>query len=868
MATQRARASASVSAARVALLKQVALSSLASSPPTALFFAERLVALDPTKEESVYLIALSLAQNERTDEAIWALRQPVSFVPSLNPAPGSLEEQQAPPPPPTTHRRTHAPKVLSRPALECSVRCARLYASQCHRAGRDKEGRDALAKVLTPGTPLVSPTTSPTTSTGITDGSFDTSPASAFKDTDSWVYDLELARLARRAGEPDRAVVAFRKVLAANAWCWEALEQLCQLGHPPDPDLLFPPRVRQQALPPSQPISPVISTHQPLSRPLPPPLGPSQTSAVNSAVPFVVAKPRSGGNGGATDNGLGLYTPGDAMSAANLGLVAQQGKGFQDGKRLFTLGAGGIWRKPGLPPPRHGQADVVEMSIDDSNSFEHSFYPSQPTNPAPAPLSYVPQAALLNAHASSSSSNLFTPPPTTSLPSAAPGVKRARGDKAFPTSASIAAATASAASSSTLPIDHDDLKPGRRVVRGVPGTDKRGDKATRDPSGGGAPTRRSSRLSRETGSSNGTSVAAPSSSGMSISRSQTSRASSSTTAAPTTTTTAGGKRRKNVAGARYDGPKSIEALQSLPVEQQRSWRCLIGVGRAYFDMLNYDKAEKAFAQARVAAPHLLDSMELYSTVLWHMRLATPLSFLAQDLMAIAPGATQSWIAAGNVFSHLKDHPAALKCFKRAAQLDSQCVYAYTLSGHECVELDEWERALGFFREAVRLDSRHYNAWFGLGNVYMQTGKYRLAEYYFRKAIEINPTNATLICCVGTVLEKVGRRKEALDLYERACVLAPESPIPRFRRVKMLISLRQYQTAEADLLQLKDKTPNEFNVFFLLGKLYKSLHRQPEMLKYFALAQDLEPRTAALIRETIARDVDGEMDVDEASDILS
>ena len=75
-------------------------------------------------------------------------------------------------------------------------------------------------------------------------------------------------------------------------------------------------------------------------------------------------------------------------------------------------------------------------------------------------------------------------------------------------------------------------------------------------------------------------------------------------------------------------------------------------------------------------------------------------------------------------------------------------------------------------------------------------------------------------------------------------------------------------AESDLVSLKDKAPNEFNVFFLLGKLYKMLNRKPEMLKYFALAQDLEPRTAALIRETIARDVEGEMDVDEASDLLS
>lgn len=281
-----------------------------------------------------------------------------------------------------------------------------------------------------------------------------------------------------------------------------------------------------------------------------------------------------------------------------------------------------------------------------SNSFEHSFYPSQQQL---APLSFVPQAALLNAHASSSNT-LFTPPPTSSIAPAAPGVKRARGQAAASTSHSAAVA-------------EDELKPGRRVVRGVPGTDKR---PARDSSVG-APTRRSSRLSRDTnGSSTGTTGTGPSSSSMSVSRSSNSRASSSTTTAP-----AGGKKRtKNgagpsvlsdagsdalsptshshssspvpsspgasshhqplpppidpavqdaedyvvgtlrsfgraaVAAANYEGAKTIEALMQLPVEQQRSWRCLIGVGRAHFDMLNYDKV--------CAAPVDLETFSLTS----------------------------------------------------------------------------------------------------------------------------------------------------------------------------------------------------------------------------------------------------------------
>lgn len=122
------------------------------------------------------------------------------------------------------------------------------------------------------------------------------------------------------------------------------------------------------------------------------------------------------------------------------------------------------------------------------------------------------------------------------------------------------------------------------------------------------------------------------------------------------------------------------------------------------------QAATCFEQVRQLAPHRLDGMDVFSTSLWHLRQPTELSYLAQDLLAIYPRHAAAWIASGNVYSNAEDHPAALRCFRRAAQLDEDCVYAYTLSGHECVVLEEWERALGFFREAIRRDSQHYNAW--------------------------------------------------------------------------------------------------------------------------------------------------------------
>lgn len=104
-------------------------------------------------------------------------------------------------------------------------------------------------------------------------------------------------------------------------------------------------------------------------------------------------------------------------------------------------------------------------------------------------------------------------------------------------------------------------------------------------------------------------------------------------------------------------------------------------------------------------------MDLYSTLMWHMSRATHLSFLSQELLNMNRLSPVAWIAAGNCYSLQKDHNQALVCFRRATQLDERCAYAYNLSGHESIAIDEPDQAIDFFRQALKIDSRHYPAWF-------------------------------------------------------------------------------------------------------------------------------------------------------------
>ncbi|GJJ12201.1 hypothetical protein Clacol_006442 [Clathrus columnatus] len=292
--------------------------------------------------------------------------------------------------------------------------------------------------------------------------------------------------------------------------------------------------------------------------------------------------------------------------------------------------------------------------------------------------------------------------------------------------------------------------------------------------------------------------------------------------------------------ARYECQAAIEDLDRLPEEQQKSPLVMVLVGRAQYESNQYQKAERVFDEVRKQDPYRIWDMETYSSLLWQLQRTVKLSFLAQELISIDSRSAQAWIAVGNCFSLQKERTQALTCFRRATQLEPQCAYAYTLSGHECID-DDMEKAISFFQSALRADSRHYNAWYGLGTCYLRMSKLRLAEFHFRKAIEIHPNSAVLLGCVGMVMEKRGRMEQAFGLFDKAVQISSDNVLVRYRRAKLLIGMRRYSAAIEDLKKLRDLVPEEANVVFQLARAYRLKGQTPEAQQILLVARDIAPK---------------------------
>ncbi|GFY92020.1 CDC27 family protein [Actinidia rufa] len=292
----------------------------------------------------------------------------------------------------------------------------------------------------------------------------------------------------------------------------------------------------------------------------------------------------------------------------------------------------------------------------------------------------------------------------------------------------------------------------------------------------------------------------------------------------------------------YRCQDALDAYLKLPNKQYNTGWVLSQVGKAYFELVDYLEADHAFSLARLASPYSLEGMDIYSTVLYHLKEDMKLSYLAQELISTDRLAPQSWCAMGNCYSLQKDHETALKNFQRAVQLNSRFAYAHTLCGHEYVALEDFENGIKSYHSALRIDARHYNTWYGLGMIYLRQEKFKFSEHHFRMAFQINSHSSVIMSYLGTAFHALKRNEEALEMMEKAILADKKNPLPVYQKANILVSMEKFDEALKVLEELKEYAPHESSVYALMGKIYKRSNMYDKAMLHFGLALDLKPPT--------------------------
>ncbi|XP_057757546.1 cell division cycle protein 27 homolog B [Arachis stenosperma] len=304
----------------------------------------------------------------------------------------------------------------------------------------------------------------------------------------------------------------------------------------------------------------------------------------------------------------------------------------------------------------------------------------------------------------------------------------------------------------------------------------------------------------------------------------------------------------------YRCQDALDAYLKVPPKHYHTGWVLSQVGKAHFELVDYLEADRAFSLARQSTPYSLEGMDVYSTVLYHLKEDMKLSYLAQELISTDRLAPQTWCAMGNCYSLQKDHETALKNFQRAVQLNPRFAYAHTLCGHEYVALEDFENGIKSYQSALRVDARHYNAWYGLGMVYLRQEKFEFSEHFFRMAFQINPRSSVIMSYLGTALHALKRSEEALAVMEKAILADKKNPLPMYQKANILMSLENFDEALEVLEELKEYAPRESSVYALMGRIYKRRNMHEKAMLHYGISLDLKPSAtdAAAIKAAIEK----------------
>ena len=74
---------------------------------------------------------------------------------------------------------------------------------------------------------------------------------------------------------------------------------------------------------------------------------------------------------------------------------------------------------------------------------------------------------------------------------------------------------------------------------------------------------------------------------------------------------------------------------------------------------------------------------------------------------------------GNYYSLKAEHEKAVTYFRRALKLNRHFLSAWTLMGHEFVELKNTAAAVDAYRHAVDINPKDYRAWYGASEVALE-----------------------------------------------------------------------------------------------------------------------------------------------------
>ncbi|XP_027124895.1 anaphase-promoting complex subunit 8-like [Coffea arabica] len=264
------------------------------------------------------------------------------------------------------------------------------------------------------------------------------------------------------------------------------------------------------------------------------------------------------------------------------------------------------------------------------------------------------------------------------------------------------------------------------------------------------------------------------------------------------------------------------------------------IAKAQYSLREFEQVEVIFEELLRNDPHRVEDMDMYSNVLYAKECFSALSYLAHRVFLTDKYRPESCCIIGNYYSLKGQHEKSVMYFRRALKLNKNYLSAWTLMGHEYVEMKNTPAAVDAYRRAVDINPCDYRAWYGLGQTYEMMGMPFYALHYFKKSVFLQPNDSRLWIAMAQCYksEELHMPEEAIKCFKRAVNCNDREAIALHQLAKLHRELDRFEEAafyyKKDLERMEAEEregPNMVEALSFLARYCKDQKRFEEAEVY-------------------------------------
>ncbi len=282
----------------------------------------------------------------------------------------------------------------------------------------------------------------------------------------------------------------------------------------------------------------------------------------------------------------------------------------------------------------------------------------------------------------------------------------------------------------------------------------------------------------------------------------------------------------NLAMRRDDDAQALEALNQLAALPESDPRVFLE-GAVWMLAKKSPHAQEVIEKALAAHPDDVSLHLLHAEALLEFGQAEKALARMRAFAETHPGETDAKIELALLLVKLKQ-PAEAERILAALPAEDRTAMVEYYHARALNDLNRPDEAIAHFQAAVKRAPKFLEAWAELAHMYERRKELKKAHAAYEELLRLSENSPEVLLRLTAISLRLGEKKHALEFVRKG----PDTPSFILTAANMFIEARQWDTAEALLMELRAKpAPPEELYFFLAGIAVEARNSPEEALRW-------------------------------------